>query len=143
MPAYPIDLTPDDNDTLLVTLPDFPEAVTYGENEEDACLRAVDALESVINTYITDRRDIPAPSRARGRPTVAPTLLGSLKIAIYQAMRDRGWRKADLARAMDIDPRMIDRLLDLRHASTVAQLEKALAVCGKHADVEIRELAAA
>jgi antitoxin HicB len=143
MQAYPIELAPDDNDTLLVTFPDFPEAVTFGENEDDTRVRAIDALESVLNTYITDRRDIPAASPARGRPTVTPTLLGSLKVAVYQAMRDRGWRKADLARALDVNPRQVDRLLDLRHASTVTQLEKALAVCGKRADVETRELAAA
>jgi antitoxin HicB len=140
---YPVDLAPDDNDTLLVTFPDFPEAVTFGEDEADALRHAADALESVLNTYITDRRDIPSPSAAGGRPTVAPTLLGSLKLAVYQAMRDRGWRKADLARAMQLNPRQIDRLLDLRHASTIAQLEQALAMCGKRADVATRELEAA
>jgi antitoxin HicB len=58
-------------------------------------------------------------------------------------MRERGWRKADLARALNIDPRQVDRLLDLRHASTVKQLEQALAACGKRADVSVRELRAA
>ena len=140
---YPVELSPDDNDTLLVTFPDFPEAVTFGEDEADALRHAADALESVINTYITDRRDIPAPSPAKGRPTVEPTLLGLLKLAVYRAMRDCGWRKADLARAMNLNPRQIDRLLDLRHASTIAQLEQALAACGKRAEVETRELEAA
>jgi len=46
-------------------------------------------------------------------------------------MRARGWRKADLARALHIDPRQIDRLLDLRHGSHVAQIEAALAACGQ------------
>jgi antitoxin HicB len=36
MLAYPIVLEPDDNGTLLVTLPDVPEAVTFGEDEADA-----------------------------------------------------------------------------------------------------------
>ena len=57
-------------------------------------------------------------------------------------MRARGWRKVDLARAMGLNPRQIDRLLDLRHASTVAQLEQALAVCGVRASVEAVPLAA-
>ena len=31
MLAYPVVLEPDDNGTLLVTFPDVPEAVTFGE----------------------------------------------------------------------------------------------------------------
>lgn len=137
---YPVELTPDDNDTILVTFPDIPEAVTFGEDEAEALANAVDALETVFSAYITDRRDIPNPIHLEGRKTVSLSLLGSLKVAVYRAMRERGWRKADLARAMGLNPRQIDRLLDLRHASTVAQLDQALAVCGKRAEVETREL---
>lgn len=67
----------------------------------------------------------------------------SLKISVYRAMRERGWRKADLARAMALNPRQIDRLLDLRHSSTVAQLEDALKACGKRVEVDLRRLDAA
>lgn len=140
--AYRVELTPDDNDTVMVTFPDFPEAVTFGDDEADALANAVDALETVLAAYITDRRDIPVPSAGDG-PRVCPSLLGALKLTVYQAMRDHGWRKADLARAMGLNPRQIDRLLDLRHASTVTQLEQALAVCGKRAEVEVRALKAA
>lgn len=139
---YPVDFIPDDG-TVMATFPDIPGARTFGEDEADALANAVGALETMICAIISDREDIPVPSPARGRPTVAPSLLGALKIAVYQAMRGRGWRKADLARAMGLNPRQIDRLLDLRHGSTVAQLEQALAVCGKRAEVETRELKAA
>ncbi|WP_331005553.1 type II toxin-antitoxin system HicB family antitoxin [Sphingomonas sp.] len=131
---YPVKLTPDDNDTVLVTFVDLPGA-TSGEDEQDALDHAVDGLETMLNAYMADRQDIPAPSPANGRPTVAPTLLGALKLSVYQAMRARGWRKADLARSMGLNPRQIDRLLDLRHASTVAQLDQAMWVCGQRFDV--------
>lgn len=140
---YPVDLTPDDNGTILATLPDVPGAITYGEDEREALANAIDALESILVALITDRRDIPVPSAARGRKTVSPSLLGSLKISIYRAMRERGWRKADLARAMALNPRQIDRLLDLRHSSTIAQLEQALTACGKRVEVDLRKLDAA
>lgn len=144
MLAYPIELTPDDNDTVMVTFPDLPEAVSFGDDEADAVARAVDALETMLASYIIDRKDIPVPSKARGKGrTVAPSLLGQLKVAVYQAMRARGWRKADLAKAMGLNPRQIDRLLDLRHGSTVAQLEQALIVCGRQVTVATRALAAA
>jgi len=138
---YPVELAPDDNGTILVTFVDLPGA-TFGDDETDALLQAADALETILIGLIGSRRDIPKPSAANGRPTVAPTLLGALKLAVYDAMRARGWRKADLARAMELNPRQIDRLLDLRHASTVAQLEQALAVCGKRAEVATLDLAA-
>lgn len=141
--AYPVVLAADDNDTVMVTFPDLPEVVTFGDDKADALARAVDALETMLASYIIDRQDIPEPSEDRGRPTVSPSLLGQLKVAVYQAMRNRGWRKADLARAMGLNPRQIDRLLDLRHASTVAQLEQAFAVCGRQAAVETRDLVAA
>ena len=140
---YPVDLTPDDNATLLATFPDVPGAVTFGSDEEEALANAIDALETIFSALITDRREIPRPSPPRGRKTVSPSLLGRLKISVYRAMRERGWRKADLARAMSLNPRQIDRLLDLRHGSTVAQLEQALAACGKRVEVDLRELRAA
>ena len=74
---------------------------------------------------------------------MSPSLLGSLKISVYRAMRERGWRKSDLARAMSLNPRQIDRLLDLRHSSTIAQLEQALTACGKRVEVNLRGLSAA
>lgn len=140
---YPVDVTPDDNGTLLVTFPDVPGAVTFGSDEGEALANAVDALETILSALIIDRREIPAPSPPRGRRTVSPSLLGSLKISVYRAMRERGWRKADLARAMSLNPRQIDRLLDLRHGSTVAQLEQALRACGKRVEVDLRELGVA
>jgi antitoxin HicB len=139
---YPVDLAPDDNDTILATFPDLPGA-TFGENRDDALSHAVDLLESALNGFIQDRRDIPRPSPAAGRPTVAPTMLGSLKLILYLAMRARGWRKADLARALDMDPRLVDRLLDLRHRSTVTQLDGALRACGARYEVGMRPAEAA
>ena len=132
---YPVTLE-DDEGTVLVTFLDVP-ALTYGEDEADALARAVDALETVLQAMIDDRQDIPAPSPADGRPAVRPSLLGRLKIAAYQAMRERGWRKADLARALGVNPRQVDRLLDLRHGSTVDQLEAALRACGRRADLVV------
>lgn len=140
---YPVEMRRDDNETVLIVFPDVPGAISYGDDEESALANAVDALETIFSALIADRRDIPRPSAARRRRTVSPSLLGRLKIAVYRAMRERGWRKADLARAMALNPRQIDRLLDLRHGSTVAQLEQALAACGKRAEVELRDLKAA
>ncbi len=143
MSSYPAEITADDNDTFLVTFPDVPGAITCGETEAEALENAVDALETVLSGLIVQRNEIPPPSAAQGRPTVSLSLLGSLKVAVYRAMRARGWRKADLARALGLNPRQIDRLLDLRHGSTVGQLEMALRACGRRVEIETRDLEAA
>lgn len=138
--SYPANLELD-GDTILVTFDDLPGA-TFGDDKTDALARAVDGLETILNAYIQDREAIPFPSPSKSRPLVSPTLLGSLKLSVYEAMRGRGWRKADLSRAMGLNPRQIDRLLDLRHASTISQLETALTVCGKRAEVAMMDIAA-
>ena len=48
MLAFPIELTLDDNGTYLVTCPDLPEVTTFGEDEEEAKLRALDAIEETV-----------------------------------------------------------------------------------------------
>lgn len=138
MYRYPVEFTPDDNGTVMVTFPDVPEALTFGDDEDDALARAPDALETALAGYIQDRREIPRPSPARGRAMVDMHLLATLKLEAYSAMRSRDWRKADLARALQVNPRQIDRLLDLRHATPVDRLEAAFAACGRRAVIEMR-----
>ena len=136
MYRYPVNLTSDDNGTVMVTFPDVPEAVTFGEDAADALARAPDALETALAGYIEDRRDIPVPSQNSRLTVVDLSLLAALKLQIYTAMRDRQWRKADLARAMTVNPRQIDRLLDLHHATPVSQLDAAFLVCGRRVIIE-------
>ncbi len=59
--AYAIDLT-DDDCTLLVTSPDFPELTTFGDDRDEAIARAADALEEAIAARISRGELIPAPS---------------------------------------------------------------------------------
>jgi antitoxin HicB len=136
MDAYPITLTPDDG-TILVAFPDFPEAQTFGETEADARARAVDALETAIIGRMTDREDIPRPSPAEGRMTVALSSLAAAKLGLYRALREAGVTKAELGRRLGWHGPQIDRLLDLRHASRLDQLEQALRMVGKRLVIDI------
>lgn len=137
--AYPVDLDADTNGTTLVTFPDVPGAVTFGDDEEEALMRAPDALETVLAAYVKDQRDIPAPSPAEGRPTVALPALTAAKLALYETMRSQGVRKAELARRLGRHMPQIDRLLDLHHASRLDQVEAALAALGKRLSVEVHD----
>ena len=87
--SYPVVLDPDDNGTLLVTFPDIPEAVTFGDDEEDALFRAVDALETMLAARMDDREGIPLPSPADGRPCVTLSAPMSERVLLYRASTTR------------------------------------------------------
>lgn len=133
---YPVTLTPDGG-TVLVTFPDVPEAITFGADEDEALLQAVDALESALAFYVGDRKPLPAPSAANGRPTVRPSALECAKLGVYQAMTEQGLRKADLARRLGWHLPQVDRLFDLNHASRFDQIEAAARALGRHIEVRV------
>jgi antitoxin HicB len=135
MIRYPVTLHPDDNDTVLVNFPDFPEAHTFGDTEDEARARAVDALETVIEAYIRDRRDIPAPSS--GTATVTLPALMAAKVQLYTAMRRLKVNKAELARRLGVHMPQVDRLLDVKHGSKLDQLEAAARALGGELDVRV------
>ncbi|MGH6954377.1 MAG: type II toxin-antitoxin system HicB family antitoxin [Alphaproteobacteria bacterium] len=136
MLAYPVLLTRDDNGTLLVTFPDVPEAATFGKDESQALRRAADALETAFMGRMADRLVVPAPSRPTpGQRTVKLRTLAEAKLLLYAAMRARGVTRSGLARRLGWHMPQVQRLLDLRHASRLDQLEAALEALGKRLEV--------
>ena len=135
---YPVILEPDSNDTVLVSFPDVPEAHTFGDDEADALLRAADALETALEFYTDAGEPLPKASKPRrGQHTVRPGAQACIKLGIYQAMREQGVRKSELARRLGWHMPQVDRLLDMRHATRLAQAESALAALGRRLDVAV------
>ena len=130
--AYPITLE-DDDGTLLVTSPDFPELTTFGDDREEALARAVHALEEALAARIHDRKDIPAPSLGETY-AVLPTLI-SVKVMLYQGMRDQGIGKAELARRLGWYMPQVDRVLDVQHRSGMDMMDAALGAIGRRLHV--------
>lgn len=82
---YPMTLTRD-GDTVCVTFADVPEAITFGADEEEALLHAVDALETGLSFYIDARQPLPTPSKPkRGQKTVRPGTLASIRRMMTEA----------------------------------------------------------
>jgi antitoxin HicB len=135
---YPVTLTRDDDGSVLVTFADVPEAITFGQDEDEALLHAVDALETGLSFYVDERRPLPIASRPRrGQKTVRPSALECAKLGVYQAMTEQGMKKTELARRLGWHMPQIDRLFDLRHASKLDQIEAAATALGKQVYVEI------
>ncbi len=132
MLAYPIMLE-DDDDTVLAMSPDFSELATFGDDREEAVARAVDALEEAIAARIHDRKDIPPPSRGDVY-AILPTLT-SVKVLLYQGMREQGIGKAELARRLGWHMPQVDRVLDVEHRSRLDQIDAALGAIGQRLEV--------
>ena len=129
---YPVQLEEDDG-SILVTAPDFPELTTFGEDRDDALMRAVDALEEAIAARMHDGRDIPEPSGGEVR-VVLPTLI-AVKVTLYRTMRSQGVGKAELARRLGWHMPQVDRVLDLQHNSRMDQMDAALGALGTRLQV--------
>lgn len=134
---YPVILEAQPEGGFVVTFPDVPEAITQGEDEDEALLYAVEALESALLFYINDRAPLPVPSEAEGRPTVRPSALECAKLGVYRAMTEQGIKKAELARRLGWHLPQVDRLFDLTHASRFDQIEAAARALGRHVEVRV------
>lgn len=129
---YPVILEAQPEGGFVVTFPDVPQAITQGEDKDEALLYAVDALETGLSFYVDDRKPLPTPSKPkRGQLTVRPSPLECAKLGVYQAMTEQGIKKAELARRLNWHVPQVDRLFDLRHASKFEQIQLAATVLGK------------
>lgn len=136
MYGYPL-VIERDGEYFLGSLPDWPECNPVGSTEEALIADALNSIEEMAIARIEDREPIPPPRAGVSGPAVRLPLLTLLKFGLYMSMRAKGWRKADLARAMKVDQKSIDRLLNLNHASRLDQLETAFMALGVYPDVRL------
>ena len=65
MMLYPANLINDD-DKILVTFDDIPEAITFGKNRYEALIHAKDALDTALSFYA--ERGLPLPKASKPKP---------------------------------------------------------------------------
>jgi antitoxin HicB len=138
MLRYPAKLKPAKEGGFVVTFRDIPEAITQGESVEDAMIRARDALETALDFYFDDRREVPAPSKARRgeRLIELPASLAAKVLLLNEMVRQRV-RPADLARRLHTTPQEITRLTDVRHRTRIDSIEAALRALGKQLELRV------
>ena len=123
MLPYPI-TRQDDYGTLLATSPDYPELTTFGGDRDEA-----------IAIRIHDHNDIARPSRGETF-AILPTLT-SVKVMLYQSMRDQDVGKAELARRRRWHRPQVDLVLDLQHRSRLEMTEDAPKAIGHQLHVAL------
>jgi antitoxin HicB len=131
-------LIPDPDGGFTVTFRDVPEAITEADTREEALLRAEDALESALALYIAAGEPLPAASEVEANEEMVPlSALGMAKAALYDAMREQSVGRAELARRLRWHLPQVSRVLNLRHASRMEQVEAALAALGLRLIVDV------
>jgi antitoxin HicB len=129
---YPVRLKAAEEGGYIVTFPDIPEAITQGENVEDALRHAADALETALEFYFDARRPVPAPSRPkRGQRVVELPVSVAAKVLLLNEMVRQKVRPAELARRIGTTPQEVNRLTNIRHSTRIDGVDSALRALGK------------
>jgi antitoxin HicB len=134
---YPVKLTKQKEGGYLVQFLDLPEAITQGENREDALNEAMDCLEEAIAHRIAKKLDIPAPSQRKRCKYVTLSTTFAAKTALYLAMREKKLSNTSLAKKLDCDEKEVRRLLDPHYSSKLPRIEEALHILGKRLEVHV------
>lgn len=135
--SYPVKLTKQKEGGYLVRFIDFSEAITQGENMENALNEAMDCLEEAIAHRIAKKLEIPTPSqRKRCKYVSLPTTFAA-KIALYIAMKEKKLSNTLLAKKLNCDEKEVRRLLDPHYSSKLPRIEQALHMLGKKLQIEV------
>lgn len=127
-----------DGEGFVVTFRDVPEAITQGDDLDDALASAEDALSVALAGYVKLGRDLPAMTEAkRGERVIhaSPTLVA--KVALRRTLHARELSPTDLARRLGVDHKEGRRLLDPDHPSKLHSLDAALRVVGQRAVLRV------
>lgn len=135
---YPATFTPEPEGGFTVTFRDIPEAITQGDTIDEARAMGADALLTAMDFYVEDRRPVPKPSKVQaGEELVELPASVWAKLLLLNEMATSKVRPGDLAKRMGVKPQEVNRLLDLRHATKIDAIAKAVSALGKRLDVRL------
>ena len=132
-----------DGDGWLVTFPSLPEAITGGEDREQAMANALDALEVVLLTYAKDGRTMPAdtPVDEGDVILIAPSAQVVAKLSFIEAFGKSGLTRTALAGRLGKAENEVRRMLDPYHGTKLPALEAAMHALGKRFVLTVEEAA--
>lgn len=136
---YPATVESNNEGGFIAKFRDVPEAITEAWDLEELKNNARDALISAIDFYIEDRKAFPVGSTVKSGE-IAIELLASVvaKVLLLNTMVQANVRPIDLARKMKVKPQEVTRLTDIRHATKIDTIQKALRALGKELVITLR-----
>jgi antitoxin HicB len=133
---FAVRLANDPDGGVLATFPDVPEAITFGDDRDDAIRSAQEALAVALFGYLKEGRKLPAAKRKTGT-FVAPQATDVLKIAVVEAWQESGISKSEFARMLGVDEKEARRILDPDAATKADRLEEALSILGRRVHIAV------
>lgn len=137
MHAYPARIR-SDGSGFTVTFRDIPEAITSGTTREEAIEMAHDALSTAMDFYFEDRRPVPPPSAAkRGEVVIELPASVAAKVLLLNELVRQKVSAAELARRLDTTPQVVNRIVDLKHATKIDTIAEALNAIGRRLELSV------
>ncbi len=135
---YPVKVTKEDGYYLAeFSIGNNFQGVADGDTKEEA----LDALQAVLEYAIAKRirnKELFPLTRLTKKDkdfiAINPNLAG--KAYIHLEMLKKNLKKADMARAMNVDQKQIDRLLNPKHSTSLKDFARAAKVFGKSFTLE-------
>lgn len=134
---YPAKIQPD-GASFLVTFRDIPEAITSGKSGRHAESMARDALVTAMDFYFEDRRKVPPPSKPRRGEIAVPVAASvAAKVLLLNQMIDAGITASELARKLNTSPQVVNRIVDIHHATKIDTIAAALQAMGRRLELSV------
>ena len=133
---YPAQFTPAEEGGYVVTFRDLPEAITQGDDDQEAMAMAEDVLLFAMEHYFDNELQPPMPSDPQeGERLVALPPSAAAKVLLLNEMLKQKVRPVELADRMGTSRQVVNRIVNLHHATKIDQLGDALKALGKHLEI--------
>ena len=127
-----------EEDGWVITCRDLPEAISQAEASENRIDIAEGCLQAALESRIRDNEPLPIASKPRrGEVIISPPAATAAKAALYDAMRDAGISKIELARKLGVDEKEVRRMLDAGHATKLPRIAEAVEALGRHLHIAL------
>lgn len=127
-----------EDDGWVITCRDLPEAISQAESNENRIEVAEGCLQAALESRIRDNEPLPVASKSRrGEAMINSPAATAAKAALYDAMREAGISKIELARKLGIDEKEVRRMLDTGHGTKLPRIAEALEVLGRHLHIAL------
>ena len=135
---YPATRTSEPEGGATVVFRDLPEAITYGNDDEDVMAMAREVLELAVAERMDRGEEVPLASAAEpGDLLVRLRPLLAAKAALHNALRQSQTTKSDLARRLEVDEAVVRRMLQPRRATRIDNLAAAFEALGATLQVTV------
>lgn len=127
-----------EDDGWVITCRDLPEAISQADANEDRIEVAQGCLQAALESRIHDNDPLPIASKPRrGEVVVSAPASTAAKSALYDAMREAGISKSELAHRLGVDEKEVRRMLDAGHGTKLPCIAKAVEALGRHLHIAL------